>query len=171
MVDQIDQPRIIPDPGTDPAIGRRIAQIERNILRNPEAFQDALTKLGELATLDTISVDTLDERVVSVERTPARQLAEFFGQRYDHDSEFDETTEDCISTDERHRELIKQHRALSGSLQAKAGVMTTVSKQREGAEPLRDLIRRSRLQIFIGRVSIWKQQNPDDNGSRLSSAG
>jgi hypothetical protein len=95
---------------------------------------------------------TPDEKDASV------LLVNFFKERLDHGTEFDDATEDALAADPAHRELIQRHRDAHNIL-IKLGEMTHASVENPNAAPARDAVRRSRMATFIARTYEYQRRN------------
>jgi hypothetical protein len=141
---------------------RRIKQLEEAIFRSPDLYSDVLSRLGlnEMippedggenydATAPADSVENSDD--------PENQLRALFADR-GYRGEFDDETEEALATNADHQEVVAAH--------LKSRNVRFSSHQQE---LLRAEVRRSRMAYFIGRVSVWDEQQA--SVSNLPSAG
>ena len=166
---QPDQPHfVIDETEVDATVVRRLKQLERTINDRP---QEAIETLGSLATLNSISSRELDEREATLKRSPKDLIEEYFSQRYDLDMEFDPGTEESITQNEEYLNLRAQHLS-ARNVDVKLGIQKKGSAVNPNAEPLRDQMRRKRLELYIGRVLEFQEISPKQNGDdHLRSVG
>lgn len=117
----------------------------------------SLDLIGEAATSQTVDVLDRGNGVRSLRRKPADLISEFFRERYDLDSEYDETTEQLIATDPEFRQLLNTMRSKQPE-RLQTGSMSSKSRPNKEAVPLRDQIRRKRLEIYLGQVTSYNNQ-------------
>ena len=147
-------PLIIVDSDTDPTVAMRIESFNNSIHQNPDSFIKALNALDIESTDPTLSVS---EQIIlprTISTDISRQIIDFFIERDDLNSSYDEVTEKLIKSDEFHQKLLANVRA------------TKESPVRVGHENLiaveaRDAVRRSRLRLYLGQVVSFhaKQQS------------
>lgn len=138
-------------------IGGRLGELDSQIHKNPEASAAAVLEVGEEATRETSNIDDLETNVRSLSVEPNDLVREYFTRRYDGHSTFDDATEDSIASNPEHRGLVKDSLSKS-AIHIQTSVMS--SKQRPNAEAptARDLVRISRLSLYIGRVVSFNEQ-------------
>ncbi len=152
------EPRIIPDRTEGNADASFIVGFQRRVSANPELYAETLSSLANAATEATVDLSELrgnDEATQLGPKglDPENFIKVFFAGRHDLTAEYDAETEQAQETDETMAELMEHHRNRNLS-----------SSQKESA---RDAIRRRRVEIFISRAVLWKQQRED----ALPSAG
>lgn len=152
-----EQPQIVIDGTADPSIARRIAAIDRAIDRKPDEFVAAMRSLGEQATASVIELADMEQRVPTATRKPAELIKEFLGNRYDLNSEFDETTETTLAEDEAYQDLVRDMQSKK-SVTVKTGQMMTKTRHNPEADSARDALRRYRFGFYLGRVAAYKSQ-------------
>ena len=154
---RLDQPKIIISKDSSPDHSRRIAYIDGRIHENPELFRKALQKVGEVATSQTVEFGGRGESVRELLQEPADLIIEFFRNRYDVDSEYDDATEQVIASDPDHRLLVENMRSKTSD-RLQTSVMSSKSRPNQEAIPARDLVRLSRFDHYLGQVTLHNQQ-------------
>lgn len=132
----------------------RLRSLENDIYKRPRVYEAVLGRLGAVLTADTIAHDDRRTHSEAVSNNPAHRLHEFFTLRFDRLIEFDDASEQAISQDETYNELLAGHRA-SKNKAVKLGIQKTGTQPDPNAEPMRDQLRRKRLELFIGRIADW----------------
>jgi hypothetical protein len=145
-------PQIIALEDRDPVRVTRIELFDMLIHADPEKFMDSLHNLGEIATSQTVEMQNRDVPIISLGSEPEDLIIEYFTNRYDLDSEFDETTEKYIDDEPINQKLIAIFKEKL-SIQVKTGVMRTESHKNPDAESARNDLRRARLMIYLARVA------------------
>jgi len=151
------RPSIIVSENAPLGIRRRITDIDARIHKNPELFAMSLKLIGELATSQTVEIGDRGDSIRNLSRKPADLIIEFFRNRYDIDSDYDETTESSIAADPSYRQLVANMRSKTPE-RIQTGQMTSHIRPNLEAVPARDLVRRSRFGIYLGRVATYQNQ-------------
>ena len=149
----VEAPHFIISEDADATVSRRVRRLEQTIEANPAV---AMSTLGSLALSQSIELSNIDKREATLKRNVRDLLAEYFTQRYDLDVEFDAGSEEAIARNEDYRALLLQHRS-SSNQQVQLGVQKKGSRADPNAEPIRDRVRRKRLELYIGRVMSYQQ--------------
>ena len=162
----VEAPRIILDEDADTTVSRRVRRLEQTIEANPSK---ALSTLGSLVLSQSIELSRIDQREATLRRNVRDLLTEYFEQRYDLAVSFDDATEKAIEQDEDYQSLINQHRS-SSNQQVQLGVQKKGSRADPNAEPIRDRVRRKRLELYIGRVMSYQHTQAADKAHDLHRA-
>lgn len=156
---QIDRtkPSIIVAEDTAKDVVKRLTYIDRRIHESPDSFIVSLEQIGETATSQTVDFSSRGDSVRNVGRKPADLIIEFFRNNYDRLSEYDKTTEDKIAADPDHQQLVAFMQSKK-SERLQTGTMTSKHRPNLEAVPAKDLVRRSRFGIYLGRVALYHDQ-------------
>lgn len=152
----IDGPRIIIGDDAEPAIARRISNIDAKMHREPEAFLGHLQALGEEATERVITLEERDSRLPTATRAAGKLIVEFLSNRYDLDASFDAETEASIASNPEHAELIELASSKRSQL-VKTGIMSKSMRPNEHAPDARDAVRRHRLELYLERILAFNR--------------
>jgi hypothetical protein len=147
-----DLPKMIPYPGIDPSIERRLTMFDERIHKSPEEFLDAIKDLGDTMLAGTLDLSERDRRVPRAVRKPELLLAEYFENRYDLEHTFDDDTEQALGADEENASLIAVVQK-ERSVTVRTGITRSERRPNENAVPAREALRRHRLAFYVGRVS------------------
>lgn len=147
-------PFIIVDPDTDLEVARRIEHVDDLIHQDPYLFIKTLETLGSEATEQTLALKDREQANHGTTLKASDIIIEFFKKRYDLDSTYDELTEELISADETHRQLLANLQTRK-QMARKPG-----SEIRDDPEAIvaRDAVRRSSLRLYLGRVAAYQAQ-------------
>ncbi|MEO8105165.1 MAG: hypothetical protein ABI602_02410 [Candidatus Saccharibacteria bacterium] len=164
-----EQPKIILTEIGEADVRGRMAELNREIHKNPEGFQSVLKSLGEFAMQGTVTFDLHDALQSKTDRSPQKLLTETFVRGDDKKIEFDESTEHALDIDPKHQQLLKEHLALRSRERA---VKKGDEREDQKAAKSVEATRLSRVATLIDRSIVWKKQKLDARAQRdtLSSA-
>ena len=153
----VTKPSIIVSQDVSLATSKRITYIDGRIHENPESFVESLQKIGKVATDQTVEIGNRGTIVRNLRRKPADLITEFFKDRYDLDSEYDKTTEGLIAADSDYQQLVAAMRSKTSD-RIQTGTMKSENRPSVEAAPARDLARLKRFGIYLGRVTLYHDQ-------------
>lgn len=159
---------MIIDEGTDATIARRIAMLDKRIHQDPQEFKQIMVSVGAALLSETIDIQDKSKRVPRAVRKPQHLLTEYFSNRYDLDHGYDQDTDEMLTTDQRHADLINRARAKSAT-PIKSRQSGTVRRVNTETVSARDELRLYRLESYIGRVITAVETTPEQK--ELPSAG
>lgn len=147
-------PLIIVDPATNLEVAKRIEYIDDSFHKDPHLFIKTLEALGPSATEQTLALKDREQAGRSTTRKASDLIIEFFKKRYDLDSSYDQLTEELISADDAHQQLLANLRA------RKQPAPRPGSNPHDDPEAVaaRDTVRRSSLRLYLGRVVAYQAQ-------------
>jgi hypothetical protein len=164
-------PRLFAEEDAPALIRERIEYIGEQICRNPVLYGITLAQLGEDATRYSVQYSADVEVASSIGSSPASLLKEFFTQRYDSFSDFDQPTKQRIESSAMYRQL-KDNAMNKRPQLIKTGVMSSELRSHPQSIASRDRFRRYRLATFIEltRQYVATQPfSPGQNSDRLAS--
>ena len=159
------QPRLyegVPSPNdNEDAIARinRLIGLQNSIGRNPGAFKQAFTELGDSATDEVLDIhdDTTATRDAS--RSPKKRILEYFAKRDDLELKPDEASDDAVFSDTEVRDAIKDATSKRAILR-KTGIMGSSLDANPEAQEASNVTRRLIFGKMLDRFVEWEKQKP-----------
>jgi len=172
--DHIDvRPEFVVFPDAEETARRRALLLEGYIDEAPAEYMAALKSLGQLASAESIELESRESNQSADLTETEFAINEYFTKRYDYEVSYDPSTEQALAENEEHRKRLKAHME-THSQRVKMGIMKSAQRANPEAETARNAMRYSRLAFFIGRVATWNEQQKQSaaaSTNRLRSAG